>query len=303
MHFDLIGWFRQKSTRVALTLGAIFIMAAEAWLLQQTYAGSKLSLRELVQKQQERDRLIQQSPALDEDNSQAILNDLGQLQAKLEMGQQMRGDRSVAESPANPSDLFFELSDFTEQMRMQAEKAHVTINLKQRFGFAAYANAGPQIEKVVSVFHQRRALADLLRALFDAQPQSLLCVQREVPGVHAKNSDAAGSSSSPDEVTSTDYFAFNAGDRVRASGATQSDLFRFEFAGQTPALRRFLNRLALAEPLTIVRRVEVDSLAPELPAAATIPADNGVPFMAPASSKFTVVVEAVRLLTGKEVRP
>jgi hypothetical protein len=75
----------------------------------------------------------------------------------------------------------------------------------------------------------------------------------------------------------------------------ESEVFRLEFSGQTPALRAFLGSLATLPLPVVVRRVEVEPLADEAATAAVAP-DAPVPLVPQNLSKFAVVVECVELL-------
>jgi hypothetical protein len=177
----------------------------------------------------------------------------------------------------------------------------------ERFGFAAHSNEGPEAELVPAVFRQRLAAQFLVEALLEAHPRTLVGVQRERPLTAAqraqRNQPAQAGAPVPSAAAggsaAADFFEFDSLNSLRVPGRVESEAFRFEFTGQTPALRAFLNSIATLPLPVIVRRVEVEPLAVET--AASAPAAGApVPLVTQNLSKFAVVVECVELLPAPE---
>lgn len=290
-----------------------FALAAEGWLWREARHQAARALAGLELKKQERDRLVRQTPALSAANEQAIVQDLTRTEkvlAGLRAALQGRDTKTPAGAPpTEPIDAYFDIAAFVEKTRTLAARAQVVIKPDERFGFAAHANEGPATELVPAVYRQRLVAQFLVEALLESHPRALLSVQRERPLTAAQRARRnqpgpagmpAGASPAGGGGLVADYFEFDAQGSLRLSGRIESEVFRLEFTGQTPALRAFLNSLASGPLPAIVRRVEVERLTAETSATASLPTGAPVPLVAQNFSKFAVVVECVELLAAPE---
>lgn len=294
-------WLKRNSLFGAvLFIAALLAMEGSLWARHRAQARRALAV--LERKAEERDRLARQSPAPTIENERAIARDLADAQKMLAAWWAARREREGGAPVAPPErvvDFFFDLAAFVEKTRALAAHAGVSMKPDERFGFATHAKEGPAAELVPAVFRQRMVAQQLLEALLGARPQSLLAVQRERP-LSAAQRDLRHLSPS-DEVPALtggkpeDFFALDPALSVRVPGQVDSDAFRVEFTGQTPALREFLNSLVRLTPPVIIRSVEVEPLAGEMPdkmpAAST---GTPAPLVARNVSRFAVVVEAIR---------
>jgi hypothetical protein len=285
-------------------------LLAEAWLWRDARRQADRALAGLELKKQERDSLARQTPALSAANEQAIVQDLSQaakVLAGLRTALQPRDEKSPANPPlTEPLDAFFSITSFVEKTRTLAARAQVLLRPEERFGFSAHANEGPEKELVPAVIRQLRHAQYLVEALLEARPQALLAVQRERPLTATQRSQRnqsgapVGSAAATGGGPTPDFFELAAQSSLRVPGRVESEAFRFEFTGQTPALRAFLNTLAAGPLPVIVRKVEVERLPMESAAGGPLPAGAPVPLVAQNLSKFAVVVECVELLPAPE---
>lgn len=305
-----MNWLKRNPRLGSVLLLGGLALAAEAWLWREARQQAARAQAGLAQKKQERDRLERQTPALSPANEKATAQDLDQaagVLAGLRAALQGRdGKMPAGPPPSKPIDLYFDIATFVERTRALAARAQVRLRPDERFGFAAQANEGPVADLVPAVHRQRQLAQFLVEALLEAHPRDLLSVQRERPLTAAQRNsagqpDGPGGTAPPDgDGAGSDFFAWDARDSLRLPGRIESDAFRLEFTGQTPALRAWLNSLASAPMPVIVRRVEVERLTTEPPAAVAAAAGAPVPLVARNFSKFTVVVECAELLPAPE---
>jgi hypothetical protein len=306
-----MNWLKRNPLLGAVLVGSVLAIGVEAWLLQQMRTRAARALAGLEQKKQERDWLGRQSPAPSEANEQAITQELElarSVLAGLRAALQSReGKLPPPAAPAKPIDAYFDIAAFVEKTRALAARAQVMIKPEERFGFATHSNEGPAEELVPAVFRQRWAAQYLVEALLEARPRALVGVQRERPLTAARreqrNQPAQAGAAVANPAgggASGDFFDFDTANSLRVPGQVESEAFRLEFTGQTPALRAFLNSLAALPLPVIVRRVEVEPLTSESAAAAASEPGAPVPLVTQNLSKFAVVVECVELLPSPE---
>ncbi len=301
-----MSWLKQNPLLAAGLILGVVALGAEGWALQAARQQAARALAGLAQKKQDRDWLVRQSPALTEANEQAIAQDLVQAGKVLAALREALAAREPAPSdakvPVEPLEAYFGIAGFVEQMRALAARAQVTIRPEERFGFAAHANEGPAKELVPAVSRQLRLAGLLTEALIEARPRTLLAVQRERPltAVQREQRNQSGlavpSAATGNSGGSGDFMEVSTPESLRIPARLESEVFRFEFTGQTPALRAFLNSLAALPLPVVVRRVEVEPLATETVASSRAIEGAAVPLVAQNLSKFAVVVECVELL-------
>jgi hypothetical protein len=169
-----------------------------------------------------------------------------------------------------------------------AAAAGVVVKPDEYFGFETYAREGPIFPSAEKVREQSRVGEMVLGCLFQAKPERLLGVKRE----RVEPSAVGGNH----QVT--DYFALAPGLSLRRPDEIETVALRLEFRGETPVLRDFLNALARAPELLVVRSVEVTT--PEQKAAGNAGrSGDSTGFVAgPKPSQFAVIVEAVKPAAG-----
>ncbi len=298
-----------------MLLLAVAALATEAWLLQRERLQARHAVASLAQKKQERDRLARQSPALSEENEQAIGRDLAGAEKMLGAWQaalQGRDAQLLAVDPPDKSiDAYFDIAAFVEKTRALAVRAQVTHKPDEHFGFATHASEGPGTELAPAVFRQRIVLQYLVETLIEARPLAVLTVQRERPLTLAQRNQRNHLAPPGTNGTATDghsgqpgdFFDFDKHISLRVPGLVDSEAYRLEFTGQTRAVRAFLNSLASFRLPIVVRSVEAEPLSaitsaldPASPPASGAP----VPLVAQNLSRFAVVVEFIEPVATSE---
>ena len=287
-------WFRQNPLfATLLALCGLFALAEIGLIVERWYAAGA-SAEKLVRKTQEMAALREVLPAPSRENARAIEADLARArQAQAAMQAELKGRGAAAEKllaakvPPARADAFFDLAAFVERTRESARRFEVEVRPDAaRFGFAAFANEGPEPAYSESVFRQRQVIEFLVGALLEAKPQALLAVKREFPLTRKEREErdaaalaaaeaAASGGSAPEPVAAgpagdgPDYFVVDPRASVRSPGFLDTLAFRLVFTGQTAALRTFLNRLAGFELPVLVREVEVEVATAEEAVSAT----------------------------------
>jgi hypothetical protein len=116
------------------------------------------------------------------------------------------------------------------------------------FGFEQYVSSAspfedPELNKLLD--KQRQILSYLLNKLYDANPDSIVAVKREV----LEQKQAAGSGDKG--------FRINPAVSAKVPGAINTLAFSLTFTGYTNSLREFLNNLAKFDLPIVVRSIDV----------------------------------------------
>ena len=331
-----MNWYRQyPGFAIGLTLCGL-VAAGEIALGVERWMASRAEATRLQQRRAELEGMGQLNPAPTRAVSSAIEADLARAQAALAaMRTELSGQATAAEKlraakvPAARTDAFFDLATYVERVKEAAAKAGVQLRPEAaRAGFAQYANEGPEVERIEPVFRQRQLAEHLLTLLLEARPEAIVAVRRERPRTKAEREAEAQAiangqpAPAPEGGDGPDFFALDPRGSARVPGFVETTGFRLTFQGETAALRLFLNRLAAFELPFLVREIEVDPVsaedsAAEVPASGPAPAAallNAVPaarepapvatkgpaqtpLVPRSSSRFTVTVEHVELLT------
>ena len=302
----------------ALTLcGALAL--GETFLIWERWSASRHAAAKLQQRQSDLAGMANTIPPPSREVATAIEEDLARAQRALEsMRTELKGKGAAGEKlrntkvPAARTDAYFDLATYVERMRDLAKKNQVGVRPEaSRFGFSAYANEGPEAERIEPVFRQRQIAQYLVESLLEAKPMTLLAVKREPTLTkpereareqalaQAAEAAAAGQPLEPGTLPELpvadgpDYFVIDPRASARMAGFVDTEAFRFVFTAQTASLRTFLNKLASFELPVLVREVEVEPAGAEdlaeTPAdeAAAAPAE-GAPAEAPASVVLAV---------------
>jgi len=303
--------FFRKNPLFATALTACAVVAlGEGWMIYERWSTARDAAKKLEQKRTELSGMAALTPPPTRAVADAIEADLAKAQHALgTMRTELSGRGPAAERmktakvPAARTDAFFDLATFVEKTRELAKKLEVDVRPEAaRFGFATYANAGPEVDRIPPVFHQRLVAQYLIESLLEAKPRALLSVQRErtltkkeredrdaaLAALNGAPPDASANLPGSNEAEGPDFFEMSAKASARAAGYLDTTAFRFSFTGQTAVLRMFLNKLAGFELPVLVREVEVEPAAAD---EAAVPADEG-PSAAAASGAASVVLSA-----------
>lgn len=301
-----MDWLRKNPLFAAVLALGFAAVVAQGWFIYATWQRTKRAEVALRQRQEERDWLARQSPALSPANSDAIAADVAAAEKKLaELRRTLAGrGRWWPAPPKRTTDAYFALASFAEKTRALAVRQQVELRPDERFGFASYANVGPEPELLGAVHRQRVLIEHLVESLLEARPRAFLGVQREHPLTAAQRAalreppapgaPAAAATEARHGGDAKDFFEPDPQLRLRVPGLVETEAFRIEFTGQTQTLRAFLNDLAAFKLPLVVRSVEVEALSADAaPAERKVGAP--VPLVAQNFSKFAVVLEFVEL--------
>jgi hypothetical protein len=132
------------------------------------------------------------------------------------------------------------------------------------FGFEQYLDEATMLdddELIPVLDKQRQILSYLLNRLYEAEPESIVSVEREVLEQKAEGSSSAKG------------FAIHPAITAKVPGAINTLAFRLAFTGYTDSLRRLLNDLAKFDLPIVVRSIEVDRPS-GMSTTAKVPANN-----------------------------
>lgn len=229
-----------------------------------------------------------------------------QLKAEIEIGQrrlamlslQLDSRGFAAErlkletSPTTRTESFFDLVTFVETTRERFRKQGITLAPAAEYlGFSIYAQEAPDAAAVAAVFRQRLIAQQLMDALLEARPHSVLAVQRERLLEETDQGTrlggfARGAGSSSDTFVSDARFA------LASVGKTPDRaVFRLVFTGDTDALRTLINRLANSDWPLVVRAVEIQALPAEKNSAAASKEREGLASSIVLQAQAPAVVE------------
>lgn len=218
-----------------------------------------------------RQNAIQLTPKPSQDNLDIAEKNYEELKRDYERKRETIAGEGVEQlregMPNDPSELYFNLNQLIGEYLAEAQE-QITVKDKEgteievdkieieedfTFGFATFIESGegPDAEYIEDVWIQRQVINYLLRSLYDAEPGSILAVEREsvVPlnlGNNKKNAQLP-----------PDIFLMPENISARVPGIIDTMAFRITFTGYSEALRKFLNTLATNEYSLVVSSVEV----------------------------------------------
>ena len=290
------GWYG-----IALSVCALAVLIQSA-TIYRTHRDGRRSQRQVQRLRKELRDLMKVSPGLSADNAAQLAVELSALRAasneiKTRLaggGDQVRPEVSTPVRQER-ADGYFEIASFVERMRDTARISGVALASDERFGFDAFAHAGPGVAERPTVMRQRVAVEHVLRALFSAQPEQLNAVGREPAPVQSGSvaeSRSGATGSSAELIVPDSRFT------VRRQGIVDACAFRVSFTGQTVSLRLLLNELANGEFPLAVTSVDVESatVASKTRDSRLSETDVDPPLVARSSSNFTVTIEAFELV-------
>lgn len=267
---------------IFFTLVAIIVVAigVEAWFVFAIRRQERVLEKQLNQKIAEIERLQRQRPGPTDENLRRVRDDFAQnaeVIATMMRSLRVAGPDELeyfkTDEPKDSTDAYFKIVAFVDAMRSNYVAAGILTRPDERFGFASYAEKGPESELVVPVYRQQRIVEYLLNALLAARPRALVSVQREDPSVRlsAQGQPAAtpppaarpagafsGGAGRAESAAVSDYFVIDPQVSARTPGYVDTMAVRITFTGQTNCLRGFMNALTVPEIPLVVRSVEVE---------------------------------------------
>lgn len=173
-------------------------------------------------------------------------------------------------APGSRTEACASLAAMAQGLRELAASRGICVSPDECYGFAEYAEAGPEMSQLVEVHRQSRVVAAAVRLLVEAQPVEIRGVRRGRGNGPMSGSDGSGG---------------------LAGGTT----VRLEFCGDTGVLREFLNRLARAEFLPYVRSVEAE---PAQRVSVVDGDDSATTLISPGPMNYAVAIECIHLESG-----
>lgn len=297
----------RRHPRFFAALGGLLLLAVVGiWRGVVALRLAETAEQRLHAKQQERDFLQTTGPRADAATTERLTAAATAARSELKRRQDVwQGAWLPAGTEAAPRDrteAFFELAVAVEHMRARLQARGIELRPEEYFGFASYRQTGPDPEQIAAVRGQQRVVDALMAALGEARPAGLLAVQRQRP--------LAGPAGRMAAETTADYFVPDPRWSLQQVASAPTLATRVVFSGDTPVLRKFLNRLAAGGQPLVVRLVEAEPLsAGGLGAKQPVPAVTGreqesdrVTIVAPGLLRFAVTVEtpAAAVAAGEE---
>jgi len=275
---------------VVIIAGAVFLVALGGilWLWQRAAAEKTDIVSQLEDQQSQLNSLLATKPAPSPENIKALKDEREQVKGLFDKLQEGTLRPPIAVTNLEKGDQFRQLLNETvTRLESQARRNAVKIPENFRFGFSRYEGESP-CKPGVSPEECKKHLEPLGKQLFAIEKLSNLLMESRVdeiihirraevdPGT--QNTDALDVPISPDP-----------------KGLYQSYPFEFEFTCGTKALRAFLNNLANAESIFIVRSVKIDSATTVATTGGPTPGTGRTPEAAPSATEPTRSVEHRRL--------
>lgn len=193
----------------------------------------------------------EENVAASKQNVEQLLAELEKTRKDLERGSRMTtstdGIRVMAGIQQYISEYQRKAAARTDE---QGEKDEIKLPKNFAFGFEQYLDEATMLddkELIPVLDKQRQILSYLLNKLYDADPESIVSVRREV--LEKKKSAADNNSSNSFQISD----AISA----RVPGAIDTLAFSLTYTGYTDSLREFLNNLAKFDLPIVVRSIEV----------------------------------------------
>ena len=290
---------------IALSVG----IAAEGCFVYVEREAARKARRQLEAKRREWQAIVNAQPAPTDDVAAALEADLARTtRAVAAMRASLTGNGPATLGLANAmvpkatADAFFDIAALVERMRGKAEAAGVAVRPGEHFGFAEFANAGPEPGRIAAIFRERQLVEFLVDALLAAHPRQLVAVARERPADANEAHDPAGRAVdlNANGSAAEDLFEIDPRISARAPGYVRTTAFRLTFTGQTVVLRTLLNKLAEFELPLVVRAVEVGPEPVDDQGRDDETRAGAVPLVPRSLSRFTVTVEYVDLAPSRE---
>jgi hypothetical protein len=292
-----LSWVRQHAQFSSCMMAFLLMTLAGGYMLWHNWRRSDAVHLRLARTADEFQALRNRSPALTPELNTALEAQLARSRSTLsELIAQLGGGQSERVNPTDRihrADVFFEIAAFVERMRDHADRCGVALKPQERFGYGTNTPGTTDVAGAAAVLREALAAEVLLTALFDAQPQTFIGLERElsVAAVY-------GSPPEPGMVAHArgDTFDWKSKSSARVAGAIEAVALRVAFTGQTGNLRTFLNALAVHELPLLVREVDVAPVAASATVRRDQPFKSGVQvaLVPQRSSRFTVTVELIR---------
>ena len=211
-------------------------------------------------------------PAPTQENVEVSAKNVAELEAGLRKIRKDLGRGARITTSADGIGVMAGIQQFISRYQREAvthtdkdgESVEIIVPVDFAFGFEQYLDEATMLddEELIPVLDkQRQILSYLLDKLYEAEPESIISVEREVLELKAEDSGSAKG------------FAIHPAITARVPGAINTLAFRLAFTGYTDSLRRLLNDLAKFDLPIVVRSIEVDRPS-GISTTAKVPANN-----------------------------
>ena len=211
-------------------------------------------------------------PAPTQENIEASAENVAELEAGLRKIRKDLGHGARIKTSADGIGVMAGIQQFISRYQREAvtrtdkngESVGIIVPVDFAFGFDQYLDEATMLddEELIPVLDkQRQILSYLLDKLYEAEPESIVSVEREVLELKSEDSSSAKG------------FAIHSAITARVPGAINTLAFRLAFTGYTDSLRRLLNDLAKFDLPIVVRSIEVDRPS-GISTTAKVPANN-----------------------------
>jgi hypothetical protein len=258
-------WLKKNLLFTIVMVVLAIVLAVELFFVLGRRQVAQRAESEFQGKVEEYRRLLQK-PVLPHENNIALTQaEIDRQREELQLYHTLlRGEsefhQQFARHPRTRSDAFFDIASFVDEYRQRANAANVAVPENEYFGFGAYSTAGPDERQIPAVYKQRLIVAHILDVLFEAQPETLVAIQRPGgEGAAAAPADASGRRGAAGEPQQAPAGAFRLDSQFSAAVPNVADALPFQvvFTGRSGTLRRFLNDLSTFDIPLLVRTVEV----------------------------------------------
>ena len=262
-----MNWFKKNPLfSTALLVLALIILAQIALIF--LHRGNLADARQELQNvQSERERLLSREPTPTSENAANVEEELEAHREWLGSLKELFADPQVVEeffgdAPTDSTQqAFFELDRWRNRtiQRFAAEgmlRRPDDVNL----GFQQHSESVPS--NLIETVHRQRVIAEfLLNELFEANPESLVRVNRQNPDRFDVDEDETTTRFRRPQARGTredgDFFDMPALLTLYRPGEISTEGFRIVFTGQTETLRNYLSALQESEYPIFIRNVDV----------------------------------------------
>lgn len=164
----------------------------------------------------------------------------------------LEGEADVGElfagAPTSRTAAFFEIESFVEDYRRRFLRAEINYSDDERFGFDAYASAGPEEARIPEVHRHRVIVAHILDTLIETRPETFHGIQR--PGAAAAPDTRRGGEATGGAVQVMQGLSLATPEIADALP------FQVSFTGYTSTFRDFATRISEYELPLVIRQIQ-----------------------------------------------
>ncbi len=254
-----MGLLKKNLTFTIIVVVCVLVFGAGAYLAFVESGKIGNARQKITSAEAQLNNLRFADPAPTEENVTASQENVAQLTAELKKIREDLGRGSRMTTSTDGIGVMAGIQQYISEYQRKAairtdeqgEADPIALPKDFAFGFEQYLDEATMLDdpKLIPVLDkQRQILSYLLNKLYDADPERIVSVQREVLERAEAVADAKGGSKG---------FQINKAISARVPGAVNTLAFSLTYTGYTDSLREFLNNLAQFDLPIVVRSVEV----------------------------------------------